>query len=113
LSKPRSMSSKTGPRKSATLPGSGNGSELSQTFASRALRKSIPIQQSLPCIVCGCKLKNFGSHENHPLRGVEFVARGHYGSAVFDPQDGSRMIANICDDCLKTAKKLKKVKIIS
>jgi len=47
------------------------------------------------------------------MRGVEFVARGHYGSAVFDPQDGSKMIANICDECLKKAKKLKRVKILS
>ncbi len=44
--------------------------------------------------------------------GVKFVARRHYGSAVFDLSDGSRMIANICDGCLKTAKTLKWVKII-
>jgi hypothetical protein len=68
--------------------------------------------QSLPCIVCGCKLENFGSDENQPLRGVEFVARGHYGSTVFDPIDGSRIIVNICDKCLAAAMALKKVQII-
>jgi hypothetical protein len=71
------------------------------------------MKPSLPCVVCGAWLENYrGATENHPMRGVEFVARGHYGSAVFDPQDGSRMIANICDECLKKAKKLKRVKII-
>ena len=75
-----------------------------------ASRRSRP--QSLPCIVCGRKLENFGSDENHPLKGVEFVARGHYGSAVFDPTDGSRMIANICDECLKAAKMRKAVRIL-
>ena len=71
------------------------------------------MKPSLPCVVCGTWLENYrGSTENHPMRGVEFVTRGHYGSAVFDPPDGSRMIANICDECLKTAKTLKRVKII-
>jgi len=75
---------------------------------------SRPMKPSLPCVACGAWLENWrGATENHPMRGVEFVARGHYGSAVFDPQDGSKMIANICDECLKKAKKLKRVKILS
>ena len=88
---------------------SGNAPSVRKTLNARGANE---LPQSLPCIVCGCKLKNFGSDENHPLRGVEFVASGHYGSTVFDPIDGSIIIANVCDKCLAAAIELKKVEII-
>jgi hypothetical protein len=88
---------------------SGSALSMRKAFNSNGANQ---FPQSLPCIVCGSKLKNFGSDENYPLRGVEFVAKGHYGSTVFDPRDGSRIIVNICDKCLAAAIALKKVEII-
>ncbi len=71
---------------------------------------------TLPCNVCGEKLKNvFDDRDtgNQPSRGLEFVAYGHYGSASFDPMDGSRLILNLCDKCVEASlgnMKIKKVR---
>lgn len=46
---------------------------------------------TLPCLKCGQK----------PDKGLEFVAYGHHGSASFDPMDGSRLILNLCDKCVR------------
>jgi hypothetical protein len=57
----------------------------------------------LPCLACGARLLNVDCTEcdNQPLDGVEFTSLGHYGSTVFDPMDGSRLVINVCDACLK------------
>jgi hypothetical protein len=72
---------------------------------------------TLPCIRCGKKLESAIPHhvrddmpdwqpENQPSRGTTFIARGQYGSTVFDPQ-GLRYAAgtefleiNVCDECM-------------
>lgn len=61
-----------------------------------------------PCIVCGTKLGNvFGDDipcpHNQPSDGLAFSTRGHYGSTVFDPMDGSSLEINVCDPCLEKA----------
>ena len=57
------------------------------------------------CIVCKMHLENFDNGEvNHPKDAVVFIARGNYGSTVFDPMDGSYLEVNICDDCVKLAR---------
>jgi hypothetical protein len=55
---------------------------------------------ALPCLACGMDLLGHDSRSNHPSGGTEFVARGHYGSGVHDPMDGSMLAINICDGCL-------------
>lgn len=58
----------------------------------------------MDCIVCGGSLKNVGGfEENQPLRGAAFQTSGHYGSAVFDPMDGTFLEINVCDSCLREA----------
>jgi hypothetical protein len=37
----------------------------------------------------------------HPIDGLHFQTRGHYGSTMFDPMDGSSLDIAICDDCIK------------
>jgi hypothetical protein len=64
---------------------------------------------ALPCIVCKAELDN-ASADNQPYGGLAFNTRGHYGSTIFDPlpsdeDDGSWLVVNICDDCLKIAAK--------
>lgn len=53
----------------------------------------------IPCFVCGEELDNI-AEPNQPMGGTEFKTYGHYGSGVFDPMDGSRIIVNICNTCL-------------
>lgn len=69
------------------------------------------------CIVCGKHLKNFadGSHGNwcQPLEALEFISYGHYGSAEFDPMNGSRLSITICDSCIRLAKDQGKVLLIN
>lgn len=66
---------------------------------------------TLPCIVCGEKLKTVQGMEaddkvvNQPAHGLTFTAGGQYGCQVFDPMDGSTLEINICDDCMKKAAK--------
>lgn len=59
--------------------------------------------KSLPCIVCKVDLENVGTGENQPYGGAEFFTYGHYGSTIFDPMDGSKIILNICDGCIGLA----------
>lgn len=56
----------------------------------------------ISCFKCNKDLENFDKDGNHPLDGVEFSSRGHYGSSIWDPMDGSQLIINICDQCVKT-----------
>lgn len=55
------------------------------------------------CLVCKRSLDNIQPNGNQPLRGLEFTSPGHYGSGVFDPMDGTRLVINICDACLTEA----------
>lgn len=52
------------------------------------------------CFVCHKRLVNFQPRGNHPLAGVEFETKGHYGSTIFDPMSGQKLLINICDECL-------------
>lgn len=56
----------------------------------------------LPCLICGKALEAVreGSRQPH---GSTFTTRGQYGSAVFDPMDGTYLAVNICDPCLVDA----------
>ncbi len=60
----------------------------------------------VPCLKCGETLQNIDDRNsptgNQPMGGLEFVAYGHYGSGAFDPMDGSRLIINLCDKCVRT-----------
>lgn len=58
---------------------------------------------TLPCICCGKQLESaMGDHaDNQPYAGTTFHSRGHYGSTVFDPMDGSFLEVNVCDECMK------------
>ena len=58
------------------------------------------MSEALPCFCCGKELENVINGENQPYDGIEFFTYGHYGTAVFDHMDGSRLILNICDNCL-------------
>ena len=61
---------------------------------------------TLPCIRCDAPLENAlpeGLDDNQPLDGCCFWTHGHYGCAVFDPLDGSKLEINICDPCLAMA----------
>lgn len=42
--------------------------------------------------------------KNHPLKGSEFIAHGHYGSRVTDTKGRTIHIINLCDDCCEYAK---------
>lgn len=66
------------------------------------------MSESLPCIVCDADLADAfpdPPQGNQPSDGVEFVARGAYGSTIFDPMDGTKLIVNICDTCIGKAAK--------
>ena len=64
------------------------------------------IVQALPCLVCGRALANILDPEEgqQPNDGVAFHSYGHYGSAVFDPMDGTSLHVNVCDPCVEEAK---------
>jgi hypothetical protein len=64
---------------------------------------------SPPCIVCGGTLENIDREGNQPNRALEFTTQGHYGSAAFDPMDGSGLAINVCDTCLTVAKAKERV----
>lgn len=64
----------------------------------------------MQCIVCDTPLADVGGDAvNQPIGGTEFTAVGHYGSGVFDPGDGSMLVINVCDECLKAAQAEHKV----
>lgn len=57
--------------------------------------------KTIPCIVCDKDLENWEyTNSFHPLDGLHFKSYGHYGSAVFDPMDGSSLDIAVCDECL-------------
>ncbi|AEL21689.1 hypothetical protein LILAC_91 [Mycobacterium phage Lilac] len=56
----------------------------------------------LPCFACGKVLENsFENVENQPSEGTEFRTYGHYGSTFWDSFDGTELVLNICDACLR------------
>lgn len=70
---------------------------------------------TLNCIVCEKELKSAlpdnerYKETNQPADGTAFHSRGHYGSTVFDPMDGTLAELNVCDECW--AAKLRFIKI--
>jgi hypothetical protein len=54
------------------------------------------------CFGCGKELRDIGEEGKYlqPLDGLAFETTGHYGSAYFDPMDGTRLAVVICDACL-------------
>lgn len=56
------------------------------------------------CIRCGQALENLMEGQGvQPGNGLAFFTYGHYGSAVFDPMDGSHLEICVCDRCLREA----------
>ncbi len=71
--------------------------------------------KTLPCIICHKVLENVLDdlvEKNQPYSGLEFVTYGHYGSTYFDPMNGDKLIANICDDCVKKEVDEKRIVLI-
>lgn len=59
----------------------------------------------LICIACGTELANIMEGEGvQPDDGLAFVTTGHYGTTVFDPMDETKLIAVVCDACLRKAR---------
>lgn len=67
--------------------------------------------RALSCVACGADLENVSGAAwyNQPFGGVAFISFGHYGSTVFDPQDGSFLEINVCDSCLTNAARVGRV----
>jgi hypothetical protein len=63
-------------------------------------------RNALVCIVCNKQPEDIGTgfHEEwepaQPYGATMFSSYGQYGSTVFDPQDGSQIRINVCDECL-------------
>lgn len=55
------------------------------------------------CIACRKEMKNYMSDGLQPDDGICFYSKGHYGSTVFDPMDGSYLEICVCDECLTKA----------
>ena len=63
---------------------------------------------TIPCIVCNESLDNLEYElrdgtmcEVHPMGGLHFSTRGHYGSTIFDPMGtGETLDIAICDTCV-------------
>lgn len=58
--------------------------------------------ESFPCIICGIKL--YRENEDYiaqPRNGVVCSTHGNYGSTAYDPLDGTSLVFNICDPCLR------------
>lgn len=60
----------------------------------------------MKCFCCDKDLDNWeyeqdGRPSYHPMGGLHLMSYGHYGSAVFDPLDGSTLNIAICDQCLE------------
>lgn len=53
------------------------------------------------CFRCGKPLRDWSWGNNQPFDAVEFSSRGHYPSGLFDPGDGSELVVNLCDECLR------------
>ena len=71
------------------------------TGASMIQRAGGTTPKAMRCAVCDAELQDAVSDhsENQPYLGLEFFTYGHYGSAYFDPIDGTRLILNVCDRC--------------
>jgi hypothetical protein len=74
------------------------------------------IDGTILCFVCDKELPNL-EYENslgekvevHPMNGLHFQTRGHYGSSIFDPMGtGDTLDLAICDRCILT--RLEKVR---
>lgn len=65
----------------------------------------------IPCAFCLAELDNPYGGANQPDGAVEFVTPGHYGTAVFDPMDGSYLAINICDPCLRNMRSARVVAV--
>jgi len=65
-------------------------------------------ESTIDCIVCGKELNNLQYEmqngktvEVHPMNGLHFTTRGHYGSTIFDPMGtGEYLDVAICDVCI-------------
>lgn len=60
----------------------------------------------MKCFGCDKELDNWDYERNgrqsyHPMGGLHLMSYGHYGSAVFDPMDGSTLNIAVCDECLR------------
>lgn len=69
--------------------------------------------ETIDCFCCGRQMGNWvydmpirnGDTVHvciHPIGGLHFSTRGHYGSRVFDPMDGkdTKLEIAICDECI-------------
>ena len=56
---------------------------------------------TVPCFRCSKPLTDWSGGNNQPFDAVEFAAGGHYPSALWDPGDGSELVVNLCDGCLR------------
>ena len=60
------------------------------------------MSEKLTCLACSHQMGNImGDRGHQPDDGLSFHSHGHYGSAVFDPMDGSYVQIAICDRCLQ------------
>jgi len=65
-------------------------------------------QSKIKCIVCKKELDNLEYEmrdgkqvEVHPMDGLHFLTRGHYGSTIFDPMGiGETLDIAVCDLCI-------------
>lgn len=71
------------------------------------------MHDTIKCFCCDKELENMqydmGKDKTkhvyvHPMDGLHFQSRGHYGSTVFDPMDGSSLDIAICDECVYSRK---------
>ncbi len=62
---------------------------------------------SLHCLCCKKELASLELDAPHqPIDGVMCFSEGNFGSAAFDPMDGSRLFFVVCDECLRQNAKL-------
>lgn len=64
----------------------------------------MPDTATCKCIACQRPMTNIAEDGTlQPSGGTAFQTRGHYGSTVFDPMDGSLLEIAVCDGCLTAA----------
>lgn len=66
-----------------------------------------PKSEHCTCVRCSKVMENLaittiGEDGFQPLGGLAFATRGHYGSAYFDPIDGTYLEIVICDECMRS-----------
>lgn len=60
------------------------------------------MSESFPCLICGKVLqRETDQWEAQPREGIMCSSQGNYGSAFFDPMDGTTLHFNICDQCVQ------------